>query len=55
MALELTATQALGLWHGVTLEQVQHDGPDLTMRQLAILLGIYLYRPRTPCAGLPPP
>ncbi len=52
MGLELTATQALGLWHGVTLEQVQHDGRDLTMRQLAVLLEIYLVPPPHTVRGL---
>jgi DNA-binding MarR family transcriptional regulator len=45
MAVELTATEALGLWHHVSLEQVRRDGPDLTLRQMAILLHIYLVPP----------
>jgi DNA-binding MarR family transcriptional regulator len=52
MALEMTATQALGLWHRVTLDQVQRQGPDLTMRQLAILLEIYLVPPPHTVRGL---
>ncbi|EHS52383.1 transcriptional regulator, MarR family [Rhizobium sp. PDO1-076] len=52
MSLELTATQALGLWHRVTLQQVRADGPDLTMRQLAILLEIYLVPPPHTVRGL---
>ncbi|MGO8565398.1 MarR family transcriptional regulator, partial [Rhizobium ruizarguesonis] len=42
MPIELTASQALGLWHGEALDQVRHDDRDLTLRQMAILLHIYL-------------
>lgn len=52
MSLELTASQALGLWHDVTLGQVRRDGPDLSMRQLAILLHIYLVPPPHTVRGL---
>ena len=52
MGLDMTATQALGLWHKVTLEQVQRQSPDLTMRQLAVLLEIYLVPPPHTVRGL---
>jgi DNA-binding MarR family transcriptional regulator len=52
MSIELTASQALGLWHGVSLRQVQEDGRDLTIRQLAILLQIYLVPPPHTVRGL---
>jgi len=52
MALELTASQALGLWHGVTLDQVRLDNRDLTLRQMAILLHIYLVPPPHTVRGL---
>mgnify|MGYP005752775603 FL=1 len=52
MGLDMTATQALGLWHKVTLEQVQRQGADLTMRQLAVLLEIYLVPPPHTVRGL---
>lgn len=52
MSLELTATAALGLWHHVTLAQVQDDAPDLTLRQLTILLHIYLVPPPHTVRGL---
>jgi len=45
MATELTATEALTLWHHVSLEQVRNDGRDLSLRQMAILLHIYLVPP----------
>ncbi|EKF60515.1 hypothetical protein QWE_05598 [Agrobacterium albertimagni AOL15] len=52
MGLDMTATQALTLWHEVTLDQVQRQGPDLTMRQLAVLLEIYLVPPPHTVRGL---
>ena len=45
MPIELTASQALGLWHRCALEQVRLDEGDLTLRQMAILLHIYLVPP----------
>ncbi|MBB3396600.1 MULTISPECIES: MarR family winged helix-turn-helix transcriptional regulator [unclassified Rhizobium] len=52
MPIELTASQALGLWHGVTLDQVRLDDRDLTLRQMAILLHIYLVPPPHTVRGL---
>ncbi|MBD9374309.1 MarR family transcriptional regulator [Rhizobium sp. ARZ01] len=52
MPVELTASQALGLWHTVSLEQVRLDGRDLSLRQLAILLEIYLVPPPHTVRGL---
>lgn len=52
MPAELTATQALGLWHRVTLDQVRRDGHDLSLRQMAILLQIYLVPPPHTVRGL---
>jgi DNA-binding MarR family transcriptional regulator len=34
--------QALGLWLDVTSQAVRSDGPDLTARQTALLLTVYL-------------
>nr|WP_204327175.1 MarR family winged helix-turn-helix transcriptional regulator [Rhizobium leguminosarum] len=48
----MTASQALGLWHGVALDQVRHDDRDLTLRQMAILLHIYLVPPPHTVRGL---
>jgi len=50
--IEFTASQALGLWHGVALDQVRHDDRDLTLRQMAILLHIYLVPPPHTVRGL---
>ncbi len=52
MPVDLTPSQALGLWHAVTVRQVQDDGRDLTLRQLAILLEIYLVPPPHTVRGL---
>ncbi|MBW6423517.1 MarR family winged helix-turn-helix transcriptional regulator [Rhizobium sp. XQZ8] len=52
MPVELTATEALGLWHRVSMEQVRLDGRDLTLRQMSILLHIYLVPPPHTVRGL---
>lgn len=52
MPVELTASQALGLMHGLSLEQVRLENPDLTLRQMAILLHVYLVPPPHTVRGL---
>ena len=52
MGVELTASQALGLWHAVNLGQVKSGEGDLSMRQIAILLQIYLLPPPHTVRGL---
>ena len=52
MPVELNASQALGLWHQVALGQVKSGATDLTMRQMAILLHIYLVPPPHTVRGL---
>jgi DNA-binding MarR family transcriptional regulator len=52
LPLEMTASQALGLWHGVSMRQVHLDDRDLTLRQMAILLQIYLVPPPHTVRGL---
>ncbi len=52
MPIELTATDALGLWHRVSLEEVRGASPDLTLRQMAIMLQIYLVPPPHTVRGL---
>jgi DNA-binding MarR family transcriptional regulator len=52
LPVELTASQALGLWHQVALRQVASGGTDLSMRQMAILLHIYLVPPPHTVRGL---
>lgn len=52
VAIELTPTQALGLWHAVAVDQVIEGDHDLTVRQMAILLHIYLVPPPHTVRGL---
>lgn len=52
MGTELTSMQALTLWHDVVLETVRRDSPDLSARQLAILLSVYLTPPPHTVRGL---
>lgn len=52
MAINLRPSQALQLWHQVTLSEVRGAHPDLTMRQATILLTIYLEQPPHTVRGL---
>lgn len=45
MAVDLNTAQALKLWHDVNLAMVRDDEPDLSVRQISILLTIYLEAP----------
>ena len=45
MTLNLSAGQALKLWHDVNLHMVRDDEPDLSIRQMSILLTVYLEAP----------
>lgn len=45
MNIELNALQALTLLRDIALSEVRDDAPDLTFRQLSILLTIYLEAP----------
>ncbi len=52
MAFELKPLQALNLWQQVTLDGVRRDAPDLSARQMAILLSVYLAPPPHTVRGL---
>ena len=52
MAIVLDESQALQLWHSASMAQVLDNVPDLTLRQLTILLTIYLQRPPHTVRGL---
>ena len=52
MPLELKPLTALALWLDVTLASVRSELPDLTQRQLAILLHVYLMPPPHTVRGL---
>ena len=43
--MELSSAQSLGLWHRVALASVKDSAPDLSVRQIGILLTIYLEAP----------
>ena len=52
MRVDLNLAQALKLWQKVALAQVLDEAPDLTLRQLTILLTIYLEPPPHTVRGL---
>ena len=52
MSIDLDESQALRLWHGASMAQVLDNVPDLTLRQTAIILTIYLERPPHTVRGL---
>ncbi len=45
MAYDLRPLQALNLWHDVMLALVHDDGRDLSTRQWAVLMTVYLEPP----------
>ena len=49
---ELRPTQALDLWRNVLVETVRSAGPDLSARQLALVLTVYLTPPPHTVRGL---
>lgn len=52
MTLEMRPSQALKLWHDVTLALVRDGDQDLTARQMAILTTVYLEPPPHTVRGL---
>ena len=52
MGIDLRPAQALRLLHQTALDQAREDAPDLTLRQTAILLTIYLEPPPHTVRGL---
>jgi len=52
MLQPLSTAQALRLWHDVGLAQVRDEEPDLSVRQMTILLHIYLAPPPHTVRGL---
>ena len=42
MPLDLGSQQALRLWHDALSESVRRDVPDLSARQMAIMLRVYM-------------
>ena len=52
MPVELRPSQALRLWHDVVLGLVRDGNEDLTARQMAVLLTVYLEPPPHTVRGL---
>ena len=52
MSAGLTPERALRLWHDVNLSLVRDDQPDLSARQVSVLLTIYLQAPPHTVRGL---
>ena len=52
MAFSMHAGQALRLWHDTSLAMVLDDKPDLTVRQMTVLLTVYLEPPPHTVRGL---
>src|SRR5690554_5934381 len=52
MAVSLRPSQSLRLWQQVSLAELQSTSHDLTMRQMAILLTVYLDPPPHTVRGL---
>ena len=52
MAVDLKPMQALDLWRQVLVKTVRGGGPDLSARQLAIVLTVYLTPPPHTVRGL---
>jgi DNA-binding MarR family transcriptional regulator len=52
MGVELKAVQALDLWRGAIVESVRRDAPDLSARQMALVLTVYLLPPPHTVRGL---
>lgn len=50
--ISIRPSQVLQLWKGAMMAQVKDESPDLTTRQLAILLTVYLDPPPHTVRGL---
>ncbi len=50
--MQLSPAQAMELWHRVTVEALNQELPDLSARQIALLLHIYLAPPPHTVRGL---
>lgn len=50
--MRIAAREALEIWRGALVETVRRSGPDLTARQLAIMLSVYLTPPPHTVRGL---
>ena len=42
MPLTLSASESLALWYEVTVRMLRESGPDLSSRQIAVLMTVYM-------------
>jgi len=52
MGVELSELQALDIWRKAVVQSVRRDAPDLSARQMALLLSVYLTPPPHTVRGL---
>lgn len=52
MALEMTELEALDIWRRAIVSSVRLDAPDLSARQMALLLTVYLNPPPHTVRGM---
>jgi DNA-binding MarR family transcriptional regulator len=52
MGIHMKPVQALDMWRGAIVESVRRDAPDLSARQMALLLTVYLTQPPHTVRGL---
>lgn len=52
MGVELSELEALDIWRRAVAESVRRDAPDLSARQMALLLSVYLTPPPHTVRGL---
>ena len=52
MSLDLSTLQALDIWRRAGVASVRRDAPDLSARQMALLLSVYLTPPPHTVRGL---
>ncbi len=52
MSIDLTEIQALDLWRRAIVDSVRIDAPDLSARQMAMLLTVYLTPPPHTVRGM---
>ena len=52
MSLELSDLEALDIWRRAIVSSVRHDAPDLSARQMSVLLTVYLVPPPHTVRGM---
>lgn len=52
MSIEISELEALDLWRETVVTTVRRDAPDLSARQMALLLTVYLQNPPHTVRGL---